>query len=334
MHPERVDKLCLVNSMVGVSALSKLDIRDDDPPLSGVLTRMQEMIDGWGSKPELFVSIFAPSKSNDPAFVRWAGRFQRQTCSRTDILRQFESILTLDANDRLSDIQAPTLVQHVKGDRCTHVAFGRYLAKHIPGARYAEFPGHDHLFWVMPAWRNVMDSWLEFVLGHAPSASSERQFATVLFTDIIGSTARTAEVGDAAWKEMLDHHDRIAWDSVDRHSGKLVKNTGDGLLMTFANPSQAVACSSDLVSKLDGVGLSVRAGLHAGEIMVREDGDVTGMAVNFAARVQEAAAGGATLVSSTVRDLLLGGEWSFAERGEHQLKGIDGLWRLYELATP
>jgi class 3 adenylate cyclase len=163
--------------------------------------------------------------------------------------------------------------------------------------------------------------------------SSERQFATVLFTDIVGSTARSAEVGDAAWRDTLDRHDRIAWGAVGRHGGKLVKNTGDGLLMTFSTPSEAVACSSDLVRELGNVGLSVRAGLHAGEIMVREDGDVSGLAVNFAARVQEIAPGGASFVSSTVHDLLLGGEWSFAQRGEHALKGIDGAWRLYELTT-
>ena len=330
-HPERVDHLCLINSMVGSSALSGLDLQDGDPPVDDVMERILAMIDGWGRKPDLFVSLFAPSKSSDPAFVRWAGRFQRQTCTRADVLRQFESVLALDANDLLGEIKAPTLVQHVKGDRCTPVSFGRYLAANIPGARYVEYPGEDHLFWVMPSWRDPMDRLLEFVLGHAPAVSSERQFATVLFTDIVGSTAQTAEVGDSAWREMLDRHDRIACEIVERYSGKLVKNTGDGLLMTFASPSQAVACSSDLLGNLDDLGLRVRAGLHAGEVIVREDGDVSGMAVNFAARVQEVAAGGATFVSSTVRDLLLGSEWSFAERGDHELKGIDGEWRLYQL---
>jgi class 3 adenylate cyclase len=297
-----------------------------------VLERFQRMIDGWGREPEHFVDLFAPSKNDDPAFVRWVGRFQRQTCSRADIRRQFDSILGLDANDRLKDIRAPTLVLNVVGDRAIPPAFGRYLAEHIPGARYAQFPGEDHLCWIMPTWRELMDVWIEFVTGHAPVVRSERRFATVLFTDIVGSTARSAEVGDTAWRDMLDRHDRIAWQAVDHHAGKLVKNTGDGLLMTFAMPSQAVACAKELVRELGGVGLTVRAGLHAGEIVVREDGDVTGHAVNLAARVEQAASAGATWVSSTVRDLVLGGEWSFTERGEHVLKGIDGPWRLYELA--
>jgi class 3 adenylate cyclase len=185
----------------------------------------------------------------------------------------------------------------------------------------------------MPIWREITDCLLEFVTGRAPAARIERRFATVLFTDIVDSTARSAAAGDAAWRDLLDRHDRIAWQAVDRHVGKLVKNTGDGLLMTFPSPSEAVACATELVGELGRVGLSVRAGLHAGEIVVREDGDVSGVAVNLAARVQQAASGGSTWVSSTVRDLLLGGEWSFTERGEHVLKGIDGAWRLYELAA-
>jgi class 3 adenylate cyclase len=154
-----------------------------------------------------------------------------------------------------------------------------------------------------------------------------------LFTDIVGSTARLTEVGDERWRQLLDRHDRIAWQAVERHAGKLVKNTGDGLLMTFANPSEAVACAHQLARELERVGLRVRAGLHAGEIVVREDGDVTGVAVNIAARVQQAAADGAAWVSSTVRELLLGGDWQFLEKGEHVLSGVDGSWRLYELAA-
>jgi len=333
LHPERVDRLVLVNSMIGLSALPELRPREDDPPMrqSEVVECFRRMIEGWGPEPQHLVDLFAPSKSDDKAFVRWVGRFERQTCSRADIQRQFDSVLGLDANDRLGDIRAPTLVVNVTGDRAIPPVFGRYLAEHISGARYAQFPGEDHFCWVMPNWREFMDCWIEFVTDHAPVTHSERRFATVLFTDIVGSTARSAEIGDHAWREMLDRHDRIGWKAADRHAGTLVKNTGDGLLMTFGAPSHAVACATELVRELEGISLNVRAGLHAGEIVVREDGDVTGLAVNLAARVQQAASDGATWVSSTVRDLLLGGEWSFAERGEHELKGIDGTWRLYEL---
>ncbi len=335
MHPERVDRLVLINSTIGASALGDLQRHADDPLMrtQDVLDRFQRMIAGWGREPELMVDLFCPSKSDDPAFVRWMGRFQRQTCSRTDVQRQFESVLGLDANDRLADVRAETLVINVVGDRVIPPAYGRYLAKHIPKARYVQFTGEDHFCWVMPNWRDICDGFLQFLTGRAPMARSERRFATVLFTDIVDSTARSAAVGDTAWRDMLDRHDRIAWQAVDRHDGALVKNMGDGLLMTFGAPSNGVACAQELVCKLGQVGLRVRAGLHAGEILVREDGDVSGLAVNLAARVQQTAPGGETWVSSTVRDLLLGGDWSFTERGEHALKGIDGAWRLYELAT-
>jgi class 3 adenylate cyclase len=160
---------------------------------------------------------------------------------------------------------------------------------------------------------------------------TERKFATVLFSDIVDSTARASEVGDEAWSGMLDRHDRIAWDVVQEHRGKLVKNTGDGLLLTFDAPSDAIAAASALTKTLRDVGLETRVGVHAGEIEVRADGDVSGLAVNLAARVQDSAEAGATYVSSTLRDMLLGGSWSFKDRGEHTLKGIDGGWRLYEL---
>jgi class 3 adenylate cyclase len=335
LHPERVDRLVLANSMVGASAHGNLRWQDDDPrmPRAEVIGRFQRMIDTWGREPEHYVDLFTPSKKDDAAFTRWVGRFQRQTCSRTDIERQFSSLHDIDANSRLGDIRAPTLVVNVTGDRCIPPAYGRYLADHIPGARYEQFAGEDHLSWVMSDWRGLTDCWLEFLTGNAPSVNAVRRFATVVFTDIVDSTARSGEIGDSAWREMLDRHDRIAWSAVDRHAGTLVKNTGDGLLMTFATPSDAVACASDLVRELDAVGLRVRAGVHAGEIMVREDGDVSGLAVNLAARVQEVGPGGSTLVSSTVRDLLLGGECSFTEHGEHDLKGIEGTWHLYELMT-
>lgn len=334
LHPERVDRLVLVNSMVGASALGHLTRQDGDPPMRRpeVMERFQRMIDGWGREPEHFVDLFAPSQSDNPAFIRWVGRFQRQTCSRADIQRQFQSIIGLDANDRLGDIRAPTLVINVVGDRAIPPAFGRYLAAHIPGARYVQLAGEDHFSWIMPSWREHMDCWIEFVTGHAPVVRSERRFATVLFTDIVDSTARSAEVGDESWRDMLDRHDRIAWQAVDRHDGKLVKNTGDGLLMTFTSPSEAVACATDLLRELGRVGLTIRAGLHAGEVVVREDGDVAGLAVNLAARVEQSAHAGTTWVSSTVRDLLLGGDHAFEDRGEHALKGVTGAWRLYELA--
>jgi class 3 adenylate cyclase len=212
------------------------------------------------------------------------------------------------------------------------VAAGRFLAARIPGADYREVEGADHFCWVMPHWRAVMDAWLEFVTGTMPSAHGERKFATVLFTDIVGSTERMRAVGDDAWQLTLESHDRIAWKTIDRHRGAVVKSTGDGLLVTFGSPSDAVACAAALRHELASIGVAVRVGLHAGEVVMRDDGDVTGVAVNLAARVAHAAPESTIYVSSTLRDLLLGGDLRFTDRGEHALKGIDGSWRLYQLA--
>ena len=336
MHPERVDRLVLAHSAIGMSAYDQLQAYSDEPiyPLDEVLSRIWHAVEAWAREPEAYVNLVAPSHNDDPAFIRWTARFQRQTATPADMKRQLESIIALDANEHLPDIKAPTLVMNVTGDRIVHPAVGRYLADKIPGARYVEFPGEDHHSWIMPNWRTIMDCWIEFITGVTPTTRRERRFAIVLFTDIVGSTARTAEVGDEAWRKLLENHDRFAWKTVDRHSGKLVKNTGDGLLVTFDSPSEAVACASELTSGLASAGLTIRAGLHAGEVEVREDGDVVGLSVNLAARVQQAARRGSIYVSSTVRDLLLGGDVSFEDRGEHTLKGIEGPWRLYEMLAP
>jgi class 3 adenylate cyclase len=223
-------------------------------------------------------------------------------------------------------------VIHVAGDRVSPVAAGRFLAARIPGADYLEVEGEDHFCWVMPHWRDVVDGWLEFVIGRTPSTHSERKFVTVLFTDIVGSTERMRAVGDDAWRLTLESHDRIAWKTIDRHRGTVVKSTGDGLLVTFGSPSEAVACAAALRRELASIGIAVRAGLHAGEVIMRDDGDVTGVAVNLAARVAQATPESTIYVSSTLRDLLLGGDLKFTDRGEHTLKGIDGSWRLYQLS--
>ena len=331
-YPERVDRLVLINSMFGQSAYDELQGYSDTPvpSMEEILSRVSRAVESWGREPEVFVDLFAPSQNDNPAFIRWMARLQRQTATLADMKRQLESVLGLDANEYLSEIKAPTLVVNVTGDRIFHPASGRFLADKIPGAQHVEFPGDDHLCWIMPDWPALADCTIEFLTGVTPQSQNPRRFATVLFTDIVGSTARAAELGDQAWRVALESHDRIAWKTVGRHRGNLVKNTGDGLLVTFDTPSDAIACTSELAAELAHEQIAIRAGLHAGEVEVREDGDIGGLCVNFAARVQQAARDGSTWVSSTVRDLLLGANVSFEDRGEHSLKGIEGDWRLYE----
>jgi class 3 adenylate cyclase len=333
-HPERADRLILINSLPGASAWPHLRQYSETPipEFEAQLATVLQLVETWGRDPTFFVDWFMPSQRENASLLRWIARYQRQTASPADFRRQVENILSLDAMDSLSSIKAPTRVIHVAGDRVVPVAAGRFLAARIPGADYVEIEGEDHFCWVMPHWRKIADAWLEFVIGTTPSARSERRFATVLFTDIVGSTERAGAIGDDAWRLTLESHDRIAWKTIDGHRGGVVKSTGDGLLVTFGSPSDAVACATTLRHELAGIGVAIRGGLHAGELVVREDGDVSGLAVNLAARVAQAAPDRAIYVSSTVRDLLLGGDQKFADRGEHALKGIDGSWRLYQLS--
>ena len=222
---------------------------------------------------------------------------------------------------------------HVQGDQVLPVAMGRLLADIIPGARYVEIEGADHFFWIMPNWREVSDISIEFVTGKPVERATTRQFATVLFTDIVDSTRQSAAVGDARWREILDEHDRTARGLIDEHRGRVVKSTGDGLLAVFDTPSQGVNCGVQMCDALRGIGIAIRAGIHAGEIEVHDDGDVSGVAVNLAARVEQHAADCELWASSTVRDLMLGGSTSFTDRGEHDLKGIDGKWRLFSVTA-
>lgn len=334
-HPERVDKLVLVDTAAGASGAAYLDAyaQPGDPPVdwSYFFGQFATLAQTWGVEPAFMIDWMMPSQSENLPFVRWAGRLQRQTASPADIERQIESVTGLDTGDVLSEIRAPTMVMHAKGDRVINVANGRFLADRIAGATYVEFPVDDHFIWVSPSWRDVVETSAEFMTGHPLVAYAQRRFAAVLFTDLVDSTARSAQAGDVAWLETLDSHDRICREVVEGLAGRIVKHTGDGLLAIFDAPSQAVRAAAGLVTKLGAVDLGVRAGVHAGELEVRDDGDISGAAVNIAARVEQAAGLGEVYVSSTVRDMLLGGEHVFAERGEHQLKGVDGSWKLYSL---
>jgi len=325
LHPERVDRLVLINSLPGASTWARFGQSAE------TLTKATKLLDTWGRDPTFLVDWFMPSQRENVAFLRWIARYQRQTASPADFRRQMESLASLDAIDHLAGIKAPTRVIHVTGDRAVPVEAGRFLAASIPGADYVEVEGEDHFCWVMPQWRKVADPFLEFVTGTRPTSRSERRFATVLLTDIVASTEQARTVGDDAWQLTLQSHDRIAWKTIDAHRGNVVKSTGDGLLVTFGSPSDAVACAVALRRELASVGIAIRSGLHAGELMLREDGDVSGLAVHLAARVTQAAAADTIYVSSTVRDLLLGGDQTFADRGEHVFKGIDAPWRLYQL---
>lgn len=334
-HPGRVDRLVLLNSLSGPSSYEaqKAFREPGDPARKGaeVLADFVRIAETWGREPRVFAELAFPSQLGNQALMRWLGRFQRQTTSPAGFRRQFESLVPLDASAELAAIAAPTLVVHVKGDRVVPPSTGRWLAASIPGARYAEFPGADHYCWCMTNWRAITDCWLEFVTGTVPGTVLERRFATILFSDIVDSTGRCAGIGDDAWRTLLERHDVAARQNAERHGGRVVKSTGDGILATFGTPSAAVAFALALRREADADGLSIRAGIHAGEVEIRDDGDIVGLAVNLSARVTALAPAGGVWVSSTMRDLLLGSGRVLEARGEHVLKGIEGTWALYEV---
>jgi class 3 adenylate cyclase len=235
----------------------------------------------------------------------------------------------LDVRDMLPSIQAPTLVIHRRGDRMIRVEHGRYLAEHIAGARLVELPGDDHLFYFGDTDAIVAE--IEVFLTGVRHVEVDRALATVLFTDIVGSTRHTATVGDRRWRETLDEHDRAIEQLVVRFQGVLIKTTGDGVLATFDGPGRAVRCAIAIRDAVRPLGLEVRAGLHIGEVERRGD-DITGMAVVIGRRVCDLAGPGEIVVSRTVTDLVVGSGLTFADRGSQALKGVPGEWQLFTVS--
>ena len=233
----------------------------------------------------------------------------------------------IDVRSVLPTISVPTLVIHAIDDNLVPVESGRYLAEHIPGARLVEFEqgGHATAAQDRPLW---MDAYEEMVTGHVPEVPTDRVLATVLFTDIVDSTALAAEHGDADWRRLLDAHDATVRREVEAHRGVLVKSTGDGALARFDGPGRAVACAQAIASGVAGLGLATRSGAHTGEVVLRGD-DVGGIAVHIASRVADRAKPGEVLVSRTVKDLTAGSGLTFEDRGEHELKGVPDPWQLY-----
>jgi class 3 adenylate cyclase len=214
-----------------------------------------------------------------------------------------------------------------EGDQVVPLALGRYLAEHIPGARYVELPGTDHLFFAGDS-DAVLDEIEEFMTGQRSHAETDRVLTTVLFTDIVGSTTHAAELGDRGWRDLLDRHDELAVRQIERFRGQAVKRTGDGFLARFDGPARAVRCAQAIRDGAHPLGLAVRAGVHTGECEVRGD-DLAGIAVHIGARLAETGAPGEVLVSQTVKDLVAGSGLEFEERGIHKLRGVPDEWRLF-----
>jgi len=227
----------------------------------------------------------------------------------------------------LPTIRVPTLVLHVTGDRVVPVEAGREVARLIPGARFIEHDGEDAYGWIDPPWMFEIE---EFLTGRRSMPPSDRVLATVLFTDIVGSTELVSQLGDQRWRRRIEEHDAIVRAGLTRWRGNEVKTSGDGFLATFDGPARAVSCAAEIVEGVAALGMTMRAGVHTGECELRDD-DVRGIAVHIASRVMHEAGPGEVLASSTVKDLVVGSGLRFADRGARRPRGVDDEWRLYAL---
>jgi len=280
-----------------------------------------------GSEPFDDVGLLLPSLDHDTAFRKWWQRAGRAGASPAVARTQYDIAMNSDLRAVLPTIAIPTLVLHRKDTRYYPVTLGRYLATHISSARYVELDGADHFLWAGDS-HAVLDEIEQFLTGELGSRDPDRILTTVLFTDIVGSTARAASLGDQRWRSILDAHDKAVREQLRRFRGREINTTGDGFVASFDGPARAIRCAQAITETTGKLGIELRVGLHTGECEVRGD-DLGGLAVHIAARVGALAAPGEVLVSGTVKDLVVGSGIEFSERGEHELKGVPESWKLF-----
>jgi class 3 adenylate cyclase len=268
---------------------------------------------------------------NEEIRVTWA-RHDRLAASPATFALMLPLLIEMDVRAVFPTVRVPTLVLHHADDPMTPTEWCKYVADHISGAKYVELPGRNLYHFVEP-WRESFQQIAEFLTGQQADVADDRVLATVLFTDIVDSTRRAAEMGDRDWHALLDAHDAVVRSQLARFRGREVNTSGDGFLAMFDGPQRAIRCAMAIRDAVQALGIQVRAGLHTGECEVRDD-DIGGIAVHIGARVSALAGPNEVLVSSTLRDLVIGSGLEFEERGAHQLKGVPGEWRLFAVASP
>jgi class 3 adenylate cyclase len=269
---------------------------------------------------------------NEEIRAAWA-RHERLAASPAAVALMLPLLRELDVRDVLPTIRVPTLVVHHTDDPLVPTAAGKYVADHIPGAKYVELHGRNAVHFVEPDWRASFQEIAQFLTGRQAEVADDRVLATVLFTDIVDSTRRAAEMGDRDWHALLDAHDAVVRAQLARFRGREVNTSGDGFLAMFDGPQRAIRCAMSIRDAVQSLGIEVRAGLHTGECEVRGD-DIGGIGVHIGARVSALAGPNDVLVSSTLRDLVIGSGLEFEDRGTHKLKGVPGEWHLFAVASP
>jgi pimeloyl-ACP methyl ester carboxylesterase len=324
-YPERTIALVIYGSY------AKRQDPDDDYPWAATREERAayaaEVEQAWGEEGDL--GTLAPHADN--ALARWWGTRGRAAASpgaARDLILMNSSI---DVRDVLPAVRVPALVLHRTGDLDSQVAEGHYIAERIPGGRFVELGGDDHLPWIDAD--QILDEVEEFLTGVRHGPAHDRVLATVLFTDVAHSTGRAVEVGDRAWRDLLVRHDALVTDLVARYGGTVVDTAGDGVLARFDGPARSVRAAGAIISAMRGLGLEVRAGVHTGEVELTAEG-IAGIAVHVGSRISALAQPGQVLVSSTVKDLVAGSGLEFRDIGETELRGVPGSWRLYEAVAP
>jgi class 3 adenylate cyclase len=323
-YPQRTRALVLVNTFARMLRATDYPI---GMPEQAAERLLQIWESAWGTGTALELS--APSVAGDLQMQRWVGRYMRLSAPPAASTRMYRWVLQVDVRSVLPSIQAATLIIHRAENRHYRAPMGRYLAEHIPGSKYVELAGAD---WYPPFVNAepILDEIEEFLTGVRPTPAQDRLLATVLFTDIVGSTDLAARLGDQRWLDLKAAHDRLVRMHLDRYRGKDIATTGDGFVATFDGPARAVRCAWEIAAAVRSLGIEIRAGLHTGEVEI-QGGQIAGIAVHIAARVMALAGERTVLASGTVKDLVVGSPIRFADRGSHSLKGVPGEWRIFQV---
>jgi class 3 adenylate cyclase len=319
-HPSRTTALVVLEGYA--SGETRPEGRDEE-----AVNAMAAM---WGTGE--FEHLINPDMPwNEEIRASWA-LMERLAASPATVALIMAFVSELDIRALLPTVRVPTVVVQHADDPTIPPAMGKYVADRISGAKYVELPGRNMFHFVEP-WRDSFQEIAEFLTGEQADVADDRVLATVLFTDIVDSTRRAAEMGDRDWRALLDAHDAVVRAQLNRFRGREVNTSGDGFLAKFDGPQRAIRCAIAIRDAVQALGIEVRAGLHTGECEVRGD-DIGGIAVHIGARVSALAGPNEVLVSSTLRDLVIGSGLDFEERGSHQLKGVPGEWRLFAVASP
>jgi pimeloyl-ACP methyl ester carboxylesterase len=326
-YPERTQALVMVGSAARTRWAPDYPLGATDEALAEL---EQSIVDGWGV--ELFRSILedlAPSIADDEELIQAHMRAAARAASPAAAAALTRMSAQVDVRHVLPAIRVPTLVVHNANEVLAEAS--RYVGERIPGAKVVELPGSDHMPWLGDQGR-VLDEIEEFLTGVRPHPALDRVLATVLFTDIVGSTELAADLGDRRWRDLLEHHNTLVRHELGRFRGRELNTAGDGFLATFDGPARAIACAASIRDAARALGLQIRFGLHTGELEL-DGAEIRGIAVHTGARVVGKAGPGEVLASSTVKDLVAGSGLEFEDRGSHELKGVPGEWRLYAVSN-